>query len=506
MVPRKDVKAALKKLTTPSRKSSNARVRDLQSQLNKNRNISSSPTPSELDSLTSSQTSSQSSMSTNSQVSGQLIDVTTKPIVQLPQAVNLSPSKASKATGKPLSIVYIDIHTVNDENFEGIITKVEAKGIWLALGQKTSNIKRITIKKGRYAKIGYDLTNPIKITEISSKPTFNIEFTRGHITDVYKIRLPDFDDLAFQIGDVATVSITHTGLETTGEDIEEWISKFGTIVKKPRYLYPNKTYLIWYIGPVGSYADTNFLLAPASLKIKPSLTDFFSRNPLDRDGIGSDDWIVEVKLSQHIPEQLPIKGNRALTYYPGIPRQCKTCFETGHIASTCPNQKEDYLNYVVRFLRSGHFSESMIGGWLDALKKYHPEYNRSDPKDLRSTINLNKKGVPKQDLRRRIGPSTNKDLRTNIGYNNQDQQQVTFQDDQGHQDQQQASFQDRGRTPHRGNQRGRGRGHPPSRGHQSSSRGYSRGRGSSNRGYRGNSRGFRGHRNRNNYQGHTNYE
>jgi len=498
MVPRKDVKAALKKLTTPSRKSSSARVRDLQSQLNKNRNISSSPTPSELESQTSSQSSqsSQSSMSTNSQVpNNQLIDVTSKPTVQLPQAVDLSPSKAGKATGKPLSIVYIDIHTVNDENFEGIITKVEAKGIWLAVGQKTSNIKRITIKKGRYAKIGYELTNPIKITEISSKPTFNIEFTRGHVTDVYKIRLPDFDDLAFQIGEIATVSITHTGLETTKQDIEEWVSKFGTVTREARYLNISLTHPVWYIGPVGSYLDIYFLLTEASLKITKSLIKVFYRNPLDRDGIGSDDWVVEVKLNQHIPEQLPIKGNRALVYYPGIPRQCKTCFETGHIASTCPNQKEDYLNYIVRFLNSGHFTELMIGGWIDALKKYHPAYNRSDPSDLRQTIDLNKRGVPKQDLRRKIGPSTDKDLRTNIGRDHQDQPQ-------------QVSFQERGRTPKRGNQRGRGRGHPPSRGHHhSNSRGYSRGRGNNNRGNsRGNSRGQRGNYRQSNYQGHTNYE
>jgi len=428
-------------------------------------------------------------MSTNSQVpNNQLIDVTSKPTVQLPQAVNLSPSKADKATGKPLTFVYIDIHTVNDENLEGTITKVEAKGIWLALGQKTSNIRRITIKKGRYAKIGFELANPIKITEISCKPTFNIEFTRGHITDVYKIRLPDFDDLAYQIGDTVTVSITHTGLETSRQDIADWISKFGTLTTEPRYIFLILilTQKASYIGPVGSYVGLSFSLTQASLKEKKSLIIIiFHRNPLDRDGIGSDDWTVDVTLKQHIPEQLPIKGNRALVYYPGIPRQCKSCFETGHIASTCPNSKEDYLNYVVRFLRSGHFTEPMIGGWLDALKKYHSDYNRSDPNDLRQTIDLNKKGVPRNDLRRKIGPSTAKDLRTNIGRDTE---------------QKEVNFEERGRTPKRGNRGGRGRGHPPSRGqNRSNSRSFHRGRGS-----RGGSRGgFRGGRGHNSYQNYN---
>jgi len=384
MVPRKEVKSNLKKLTcTPIRKPANNKLRDLQSQLNKKRGIKDTEDDGESDSSTlpssqqstTSTTSSASLMSTDTQLGQkQVIDVTTKPTqVHVPPSEKVTPKKASAATGKPLNIVYVDIHTQNDENFEGTLSKVEAKGIWEALGQKASNIKRITIKKGRYAKVGFDLHNPIKITELSCKPSFNIEFTRGHVTDVYKIKLPDFDDLAYQVGDIATVSIINTGLETSAGVIRDWISKFGKISGEIRY-----TNSVYCCDPVGFYIDQRILLlAPSSLRFNTSLNliHFPYRSPVDSDNIGTDEWIVDVELSQHIPEQLPIKGNRALVYYPGIPRQCKTCFETGHIAPKCPNGKEDYLNYVVRFLKSGHFDERMIGGWLDALKKYHADYN-----------------------------------------------------------------------------------------------------------------------------------
>jgi len=375
-------------------------------------------------------------------------------------------------------------------NIIGELTKVEAKGIWNALGQKVANIRRITTKRGRYVKVGYDLDKPIKITELSCKPTFKIEFTRGHITDIYKIKLPDYDGLAYQIGDTATVSITFTGLETTARDIQDWISKFGDIKGEVRYtfLFSSTKTLSNSIGPVGPEIDTqNLLLASACQSVLKSLIKILiCRSPIDRDGIGTDEWIVDIKLNQHIPEQLPIKGNRALVYYPGIPKQCKTCFETGHIASTCNNGKEDYLNYIVRFLKSGHFDEPMIGGWIDALKKYHPEYNRKDSKDLRQTIDLNKKGVPKQDLRRKIGPSSERDLRTNIGRDNQGESYTNPE-----------NSQERGRTPKRETYRGRarGRGHPPSRGHSfqgSQSRGPNQG---NSRGYpRGGYRGYRGNR------------
>lgn len=505
MVPRKDIKATLKNITTPSRINKTRRERrDLQLELNKRRNISDSESSGTSGSGSSTTTTTSGSDNSSGR---QVIDVTKPVQVQVPRTEKLSPKKASAATGTPLSVIYIEIHSLNDEAFDGTLSKVEAKGLWNALKQPTVNIKRITIKSGKFARIGFELNSPVKLTELSNKPTFNIEFTRGHTTDIYRVKLPDYDTLAYKIGEVASVTVTNTGLETSALDIAEWFSKFGKIIGDIRYknIYlvfikdqeissrdiDHKLDFLLTSGPVGLGEQLKLIkhLAPfESFFSTISLTDFLLlpyRSPVDADGIGTDEWELDLELFQHVPELLPIKGNRSIVYYPGIPKQCKSCFETGHTAPKCSNQKEDYLNYVDRFLKTGQFSESMIGSWFDTLKKYHPNHNRADPNDLRQTIVLNKKGVGQKDLRRKIGPSTDKDLRTNIGNNTaeaesrQEPQGQPFNETRGRgsfrsRGQYRSSYSSRGGfKAYRGHQRGRGN----SRGFNQRGRGQNRGRG-----------------------------
>jgi len=283
------------------------------------------------------------------------IDVTTRQVIQIPRNEDLSPSKKSEATGKLQKIIYIEVHSVNGGPFEGELTKVEAKGIWKALGQNLLNVERITIDRNRFVKIGYELRFAKRLTEISCKQNFNVEFTRGPQTDIYKIKLTDYDKLAVEIGDIATISITNTGLEVTSEDIGQWMSKFGDIIGEIRY--EKKLYFVYnrvsLSGSVRARVNLTKVLCD-SVRVQDFLTFLllsvlnnslkktsFFRSVVDSDGIGTDDWTLQVKLNQHIPELLPINGRRSLVYYPGIPKQCKNCYETGHIAPVCQNTKED---------------------------------------------------------------------------------------------------------------------------------------------------------------------
>jgi len=137
--------------------------------------------------------------------------------------------------------------------------------------------------------------------------------------------------------------------------------------------------------------------------------------------VGTDDYEIDIKLRNHIPEILPMNGKRVNVSYPGQPKLCRNCLCQGHIAKECSDKdKADFLDYVARILKSGLFKEDLFGSWIDTLKKFHPDYNRPNPQDLRQVMSYNQRGLPRQDLRRNIGYSSHSDLRTRIG-NQQDQ-------------------------------------------------------------------------------------
>lgn len=184
-----------------------------------------------------------------------------------------------------------------------------------------------------------------------------------------------------------------------------------------------------------------------------------------------------------------MSGKRVHVTYPGQPKLCRTCLCQGHIAKDCPDQsKTDFLDYVARLLKSGLFKEELFGSWIDSLKKFHHEFNRPNPNDLRQVMNFNQRGLQRHDLRRNIGYSTNQDLRTRIGQNQEEYYQPDFnqapnyplpqQNSQGYQgNQQHQGYQGqshsnnfyRGQRQYRGNQRGRSRG----QGNRGTRRGYS---------------------------------
>lgn len=91
-------------------------------------------------------------------------------------------------------------------------------------------------------------------------------------------------------------------------------------------------------------------------------------------GIGEDNYEVEAKLSSHIPEILPIAGRRLHVSYIGQLKQCKNCFNLGHIAATCETNKVDWLEYVATLHKSGKFKPELFDGWMPFLKLHHSDY------------------------------------------------------------------------------------------------------------------------------------
>lgn len=168
----------------------------------------------------------------------------------------------------------------------------------------------------------------------------------------------------------------------------------------------------------------------------------------DLDGIETDDLEIDLVLKQHPPEVLPICGKRFVIWYPGIPKQCKNCYELDHIAKTCKNQSITWLEYIARLHQLGQFKDELFGSWIDTLKLHHPSYNnqvQANPQDLRNEIQYNRQGLQQHDLRRQIGPNPDSDNRTRIGYTNDHQNQRGSRGNRGRN-------RGRGRSNYRGNQ------------------------------------------------------
>jgi len=69
------------------------------------------------------------------------------------------------------------------------------------------------------------------------KPEFDVNkiSSSGLKTEVYRIRLPDFEEIAYELGQEVTVTIQNTLFVVTVEEMTAWIRPFGEITKEPRY-------------------------------------------------------------------------------------------------------------------------------------------------------------------------------------------------------------------------------------------------------------------------------
>lgn len=179
-------------------------------------------------------------------------------------------------------------------------------------------------------------------------------------------------------------------------------------------------------------------------------------------GIGEDNYEVEAILSSHIPEILPISGRRLHVSYIGQLKQCKNCFNLGHIAATCESNKVDWLEYVATLHKSGKFKVELFDGWMPSLRLHHSDY-----KDPVPTPNLQQNSLDLSNIAR------NSNSRNHF-QRNQDQNQA-----------QNYSQQNNWNPNYQGNQ---------SNSNNFPQNNFSWGRG---RGFRGNNRG----NNRGNYRG-----
>jgi len=188
-------------------------------------------------------------------------------------------------------------------------------------------------------------------------------------------------------------------------------------------------------------------------------------------GIGEDNYEAEAVLSSHIPEILPIGGRRLHVSYIGQLKQCKNCFNIGHIAATCESNKVDWLEYVATLHKSGKFKAELFDGWMPSLKQYHSDYKDPLPAQNLQQNNLDLSNIAQNSHSRNFNQRA-QDL--NQGQNqNQWNPNPNFQNNQGYYSGQNNPNRGRGRSSFRGFNRGNNRGRFQKRGYSGSSNYFS---------------------------------
>jgi len=176
------------------------------------------------------------------------------------QSINKKPT--DKITGEPTKRVVLEIFKVNGEPFDGVLSDSDIYELWECLAgdrdvreiyQKGCKVVLTSVLlkhqsvnfslrysvgyeqiKGVCLRIAYNLKKEIQLTELSTKPEFSINKKGAFRTDVYRVRLPDFDRIAYTLGEEITVTLQNTLFRFSDEEMLAWVGAFGKITSPPR--------------------------------------------------------------------------------------------------------------------------------------------------------------------------------------------------------------------------------------------------------------------------------
>jgi hypothetical protein len=91
---------------------------------------------------------------------------------------------------------------------------------------------------------------------------------------------------------------------------------------------------------------------------------FFSHIKNSR-GFNTPRYEVDLTLTEHPPEWMPMYGKKIHIFYPGMKTQCNACYGIGHMKRDCKEQRTGWMGYVARMKASGKFEDRMFGSWLE---------------------------------------------------------------------------------------------------------------------------------------------
>jgi len=125
-----------------------------------------------------------------------------------------------------------------------------------------------------------------------------------------------------KLGEDVEILVPKTKFNIRPFHVDQWISRFGTIESKAKYIEAK-----------------------------------------DLPGITTDDIVVVARLRKHVPGILPAFGRKMMVRYPGQPIVCNQCFQPGHLRSKCENAKVEWAAYVKVFVNEKVVPVALIGEW-----------------------------------------------------------------------------------------------------------------------------------------------
>ena len=298
-----------------------------------------------------------------------------------------------KNEGAFRSEIEIEIQTINDQAFRGTITTHEAKhSIYReALGGLFSNFRGVRFGYKGVPIVTIMLKNPINIDDFASFQFFS--FTRSYLKGGKQIK----DVLACKIRGVRTV----TGGEATASYSEDWTRVVK--IEGCDYRVSKEMILSW----LSFYGEV----------LSDLVEDVFEDSE-DSEGTNATGiYSVKMKLTDSIPQLLPMDGRRIKVYYRGISKLCTSCFGK-HVRRDCKNEKVQWIDYVYNFVNNNmEISKDHYGKWIAILEKVsrqkttndeHQEKGKDQPSEQEPTTDLS------EEVNGITPPKTNEEINTHF--------------------------------------------------------------------------------------------
>jgi hypothetical protein len=232
------------------------------------------------------------------------------------------------------SLFKFEVIGMNNKTYYGSLAECEIILIWeKVLGRSREEIFAMSYNRSltRNFRVTFKLNQPILPADVYPEPTFTYirkSSPTSESEDVFQCKIIGYTNVKpVEIGQLTRVTAKTNDFSVTPEEIVAWLSKFGSVSV--------------------NHQD-------------------YERNSM---GLRSDVFETEIVLARHIPEYLPIAGRKIQINYPGIPRACNNCFQTGHMKRNCKSKKVGWIHRVNQLYKSGEFEDSLFGGWIAILER-----------------------------------------------------------------------------------------------------------------------------------------
>jgi len=215
--------------------------------------------------------------------------------------------------------VTVRVLSRNGEKFVGALNRPQAFSIWKkAMCLNGALVSGIALDQSadRPFLIIFHLHEDVDLDEVKDKFSILIEEAEFICEKVVPKPPPP------KLGENVTICVPKTRFKLRPYQVDQWISRFGVVVKPASYIDPG-----------------------------------------DLPGITTDDITIEAKLRKHIPGILPAFGRKMLVRYPGQPIVCGQCFDIGHLRAKCTNEKVEWAAYVKLVLREKVAPIELLGTW-----------------------------------------------------------------------------------------------------------------------------------------------